>query len=592
MPLAGLEAIVQRTGRPPLLIQNDRVVMEELPDFPAGTDQLIRGIEARIPAVGRIEFLNHAMAWGGTGWVVEESRGGRLAITNRHVAALVAKRKADGRAIFMRGPFGQPYGASINFLEEADRRGDRSRAARLSAVEYLADDTWADVALLRVEASGFNLPEPLELDEDPVRARDLVAVIGYPAYNSRNDVDDQARYFRDLYEVKRLAPGIVMKDFAQGAVFSHDCTTLGGNSGSPLIRLEGGKAVGLHFSGLYGKNNSAVTASTIAALLRGERPMAVRLAEMKEERPDGHHPAEHFKHREGFDTAFLGEALRTPWPGLPEEFASDLASPSDNPREPNEVRYTHFGVKYSVRLKAPVVTAVNIDGEYAVRIKRDADQWFTDGRIDREIQLGSRNFADTSIDRGHMVRREDPNWGDLAEAQLANRDTFHYVNAAAQHSSLNQGKALWQGLENYILDSARTHGLKACVFTGPVFRGEDEDDETVIDGAVVPLEFWKLVVTVNAEDNGLHATAYLLSQGELIRKLMEKRSRRESLEGFTLGGYRTFQIAVSDLAEATGYDFSAYAAADPLVKSEAGKEGLESGEPLFLPLETVQDIRL
>lgn len=124
MPLAGLEAIVQRTGRPPLLIRNDRVVLDELPDFPAGTDELIRGIEPAIPAVGRIEFLNHSMAWGGTGWVVEESRGARLVITNRHVAALVAKRKADGRAIFMRGPYGHPYGASIDFKRRIGARTD------------------------------------------------------------------------------------------------------------------------------------------------------------------------------------------------------------------------------------------------------------------------------------------------------------------------------------------------------------------------------------------------------------------------------------------------------------------------------------
>ena len=43
----------------------------------------------------------------------------------------------------------------------------------------------------------------------------------------------------------------------------------------------------------------------------------------------------------------------------------------------------------------------------------------------------------------------------------------HYTNAAPQHSLLNQGKQLWQGLKNYILNSARTHGFKACVVTAP-----------------------------------------------------------------------------------------------------------------------------
>jgi endonuclease G, mitochondrial len=31
---------------------------------------------------------------------------------------------------------------------------------------------------------------------------------------------------------------------------------------------------------------------------------------------------------------------------------------------------------------------------------------------------------------------------------------------------------LWQGLKNYILNSARTHGFKACVFTAPVYANE------------------------------------------------------------------------------------------------------------------------
>jgi endonuclease G len=55
----------------------------------------------------------------------------------------------------------------------------------------------------------------------------------------------------------------------------------------------------------------------------------------------------------------------------------------------------------------------------------------------------------------------------------------------------------------------------------------------------------------------LHATAYLLSQGQLIQELLEKRSREEAVEGFTLGPYRTFQIAIKDLEDASGFDFGA-----------------------------------
>ncbi|SDI38440.1 endonuclease G [Paraburkholderia steynii] len=598
--LEGLEAIVLLVGRPPLLVRNDTVVLEPMPELPQETSALIRGVEKWVPSVGRIEFRNNDMAWGGTGWVAEQRKKGALVVTNRHVAQIVARRKADGSAVFMRAPSGARYGAAIDFGEEVESKADdNSRTAELTRIEYLADDASADVALLWIEAADFKLPSPFQLvgDKAKVAKADLVALIGYPAYDSRNDADAQARYFRDLYEVKRLAPGKILQPPGNG-VLTYDCTSLGGNSGSPLIRLEDGKVIGLHFSGVYGKANTAVSAQTLSALLKGGRPVSVPLQAGREEAKDGSHAATYFQDREGFGTRFLtkktgGRAVPTPWPGLPADLAADLAEPSDQPSEPNELRYTHFGVKYSAKLKLPLITAVNIDGDAAVRIKRGNDKWFTDERIPKSIQLGSKNFQDAEIDRGHMVRREDPNWGEEAEAQLANDDTFHYVNAAAQHARLNQGKALWQGLENYILDNARTHGFRACVFTGPILRDPDgEEEEIEIDGAIAPLEFWKLVVTLDVKDKALHATAYVLSQGQLIRKLLEARSRTEALEGFVLGAYRTFQVAIADLAAATGYDFKAYIKADPLFKTTEGQVALKSGEPVFVPIDEETDIIL
>ena len=106
------------------------------------------------------------------------------------------------------------------------------------------------------------------------------------------------------------------------------------------------------------------------------------------------------------------------------------------------------------------MTAVNIDGKHSVRIKRASDRWFADARVPLEIQLGQADYDDPQIDRGHMVRREDPNWDPAsapgagsALAEQANQDTFHYTNAAPQHSTMNQGKELWQGLENYMTES-------------------------------------------------------------------------------------------------------------------------------------------
>ena len=67
-----------------------------------------------------------------------------------------------------------------------------------------------------------------------------------------------AQYFRDLYDVRRYAPGRVIQPLsAKVVVLRHDCTSLGWNSASPLIRLSDGAVVGLHYSGVYGVGNSA-----------------------------------------------------------------------------------------------------------------------------------------------------------------------------------------------------------------------------------------------------------------------------------------------------------------------------------------------
>jgi endonuclease G len=127
------------------------------------------------------------------------------------------------------------------------------------------------------------------------------------------------------------------------------------------------------------------------------------------------------------------------------------------------------------------------------------------------------------------------------------------------------------------------------VFTGQVKIAYDPEIKT---GVRAPSEFWKLVAMPDAESEGLHATAYLLSQGDLIRELLEKRNRTEAVEGFELGAYRTFQIAIRDLADATGYDFSTYLDADPLARADSGAEAPGDALPSYLPLETVDDVRL
>jgi endonuclease G, mitochondrial len=91
-------------------------------------------------------------------------------------------------------------------------------------------------------------------------------------------------------------------------------------------------------------------------------------------------------------------------------------------------------------------------------------------------------------------------------------------NAAPQRSPLNQGKQLWQRLENYILNSAhaRIQSLRRhrSVYT-------DEDPVLEEESVRVTMKFWKVVVMEDSERNKLRAAAYWFSPEQLIRKLLK-----------------------------------------------------------------------
>lgn len=275
-PLA-LETIVLRKGRPVLAIVDSGPRLE----FPDVESEVWRArlLAAALPlrravrAVGRIELRGHPLfEWVGTGWLV----GPDIIVTNRHVAREFALRAGEG-FVFRAGAIGR-MSASIDFLEEIGRKASLEFAVR--EILDIADDDEADVAFFRVErtSGGRELASHIELFDRPVDVDRHVAVVGYPARDSR--VPDQAlmrRIFGDVYDKKRLAPGQVTRT---GETLHHDCSTLGGNSGSVVLDLETGRAVALHFAGRFLEANFAVPAPVIAnrldALQRGERPGASR----------------------------------------------------------------------------------------------------------------------------------------------------------------------------------------------------------------------------------------------------------------------------------------------------------------------------
>src|SRR5260221_9158579 len=129
---------------------------------------------------------------------------------------------------------------------------------------YIEDAGGPDIAFFGVEVSGGDrmLAQPLRL-ADNILATKSAAVIGYPAYDSHIPESElMERIFGKVYNKKRLAPGAVTA--VEGECILHNCSTLGGNSGSAVVDLDSGAALGLHFSGTFFTTNYAVRADLLA----------------------------------------------------------------------------------------------------------------------------------------------------------------------------------------------------------------------------------------------------------------------------------------------------------------------------------------
>jgi endonuclease G, mitochondrial len=261
-----------------------------------------------------------------------------------------------------------------------------------------------------------------------------------------------------------------------------------------------------------------------------------------------------YSNRKGYDQDFLDTPV--PLPILPDELAPQAAVNTQATEEPRYLLpYHHFTVVLSKDRRLAFYTAVNIDGALSREPRRARDHWFFDPRVAQDEQTGKDVYDGNDLDLGHLVRRLDPAWGDSdVVAKLANDDTFHFTNCSPQHKDFNRNKTRWAGMEDYILTHADNLKFKVNVFTGPVFA---EDDDAYRD-VQLPRQFWK-VVTMVKSDGQLSATAYLLSQSDLISGLRTR-------ERFSYGAYRTYQVPVRKIEELTSLSFGPVTDADPLVR--------------------------
>jgi endonuclease G, mitochondrial len=272
------------------------------------------------------------------------------------------------------------------------------------------------------------------------------------------------------------------------------------------------------------------------------------------QKPD---PIESYVNREGYRADFIGGDHVIPLPKLRADIAGDLAAllPGSTDKKDlkgGELKYTHFSMKVSKSRRLPFFSAVNINGETEAKVTR-TDVWKFDPRIPLKYQILEECYGPEAagyFSRGHMTRREDPNWGEKAVATLADADTFHAPNAAPQRQGFNGG--IWNNLEDYLLKNANKDNMKVSVFSGPIFAASDP----VAKGVKIPTEFWKIIVFIHDQTSELTATAYIGSQASHISQ--------KAKPAFVFGQFNNWQAPIRRIEKLTSLNFGALKNADPL----------------------------
>lgn len=577
-PLA--ESIIEIIRRPTCFVMNGDFDLPPDAEIAARLTRARSLVRPRLASVGLLEVFDGVMKYPvGTAWMA----GNGIAVTNRHVAEKFAALDADSRPVFLTNFRDRPFQVTVDFAEE--HGSSRESEIKVAAVTYLAPrlGNAPDLALLQLEAS-LNLPRPIPLLADEPKPGDWIAVVGYPQPDDRVPPEGrevEETYFSGIYGVKRLSPGEIdpnAGDMPEWA-FRHDATTLGGSSGSVLIDLKTGSAVGVHFKGEYRIANYAVRASELLKLLNGHGIGATSVSPA----PAGGEP-EDDDDSEGVEVAgFAGyvsgfiepgnQEFNIPLPALTAAAPGKAAALKDGG---SVLNYRNFSVVMREDRRMCYFSAVNIDGTSTFSIGGQRPPWKFDDRMDRRHQIKAEcygNESDGKFSRGHMTRREDPNWGPAREdAKISNKHTFFVTNACPQIQPFNAG--IWLSLEDYALENCDHDDMRVSVFTGPVFRDGPPTPDPAYFGVTVPVEFWKVIAFKHDHSKKLVATGYRMSQRNLL----------PTQDEFVFGQFSQSQVTIRSIEKMTGLSFHQLRGRDPL------DDGQETAGMVSRPLHTPRDI--
>lgn len=268
----------------------------------------------------------------------------------------------------------------------------------------------------------------------------------------------------------------------------------------------------------------------------------------------------------GYNPRFLGRSYYLPLPKLSAEQKQDLIKFEG---KKFKLDYIHYSVVMCKSRRLAYYTAVNIDGSCWQNNPREGS-WKEEKRIATHEQLGNKLYRaeNSKFDKGHLVRREDPEWGDKEISLKAGAQTFIFTNCAPQHEKLNRD--IWADLEANILHAGADQlNVKVSVFTGPVLKASDGSFVTAIDKQYIqiPNLYWKVVVWKKS-DNKTYAVGFLQSQeaflieDAIIRKplpvsskLLCKMTDDDFFEHIEFKDGNIYQVRLEEIENLSGLKF-------------------------------------